>query len=75
MPTTQEVLMTFNEDLIKDLRCPRCRGVLTQEEASDPAGDHEGGFICPACEVLYPVTDGIANFLVKDDKQQPNTTK
>ncbi|MDR1635129.1 MAG: Trm112 family protein [Bifidobacteriaceae bacterium] len=36
------------------LRCPRCRGEL---------GDRPGHLVCRACQLAYPVRDGIPSML------------
>ena len=58
--------MELDADLVKDLCCPGCKKPVVFKEASDPAEDHEGGFVCQECRVLYPVIQGIPNFLIKD---------
>lgn len=47
------------QDLIKILVCPKCRGEL---EAWTSGKEH--GFACAACQIVYPVTDGIPVMLV-----------
>ncbi len=39
------------------LRCPACHGELTDGAAS---------FTCAACDVTYPVVDGVPVLLVED---------
>jgi len=58
--------MTFDADLVKDLCCPKCKEPVSFKEASGPGEDNEGGFVCQACKVMYPVMQGIPNFLIKD---------
>ena len=53
--------MPLDPELIKILRCPKCKGELVLEE-------NEQGFVCPACRLRYAVEDGIPNFLVSEAK-------
>ncbi|GAA6524533.1 Trm112 family protein [Intrasporangium sp. DVR] len=41
------------------LRCPRCKGVLT--DAQGPSGPE---LLCPSCRLAYPVEDGVPVLLV-----------
>lgn len=58
--------MALDEDLVKDLCCPKCKEPVSFQDAADPADEDEGGFVCGACKVMYPVVQGIPNFLIKD---------
>lgn len=40
------------------LACPACCGAL-----SPVALAHEGGYLCPTCQKVYPVVDGIPHFI------------
>ena len=44
--------MTLNEDLMKILVCPACRGDLAVEGESE-------GLLCAACAKVYPIREGI----------------
>lgn len=46
-------------ELVAILACPRCKGSVSL------LGD-ESGFACEACRLLYPIEDGIPNFLVEE---------
>jgi hypothetical protein len=52
----------LSPELKEILRCPKCRGPLT--ELSAPEGLH-----CESCRLLYPIVEGIPNMLV--DEAQP----
>ncbi len=51
----------LNQDLMAILRCPKCRGQLTERTA--PAGLH-----CASCRLLYSIVDGIPNLLIDEAK-------
>jgi hypothetical protein len=51
--------MKLDPELVKILRCPKCKGTLNQEE-------NEAGFICPSCKLRFPVVEGIPNFLINE---------
>ena len=53
--------MALSPELIEILACPKCKKKV--ELASD-----ESGFVCSACQLLYPIVDGIPNFLVEEAK-------
>jgi uncharacterized protein YbaR (Trm112 family) len=55
--------MPFDKELASLLACPKCHGALRIE-------DNESGFVCAACRLLYPIEDGIPNFLV--DEARPS---
>lgn len=55
--------MTLNENLLKILACPKCKGKLTLKSGED-------GLACPKCAVVYPVKDEIPIMLV--DQAIPN---
>jgi hypothetical protein len=46
-------------DLLAILCCPKCHGPL--RELSSPEG-----LLCDACALLYPILDGIPNFLIEE---------
>lgn len=51
--------MAFDKELAALLACPKCRGGV------DLKSD-ESGFTCAACRLVYPIEDGIPNFLVDE---------
>jgi len=53
--------MPLDPELIKILRCPKCKGELRLE-------DNEVAFDCPRCQLRYLVEEGIPNFLIADAK-------
>jgi uncharacterized protein YbaR (Trm112 family) len=52
----------LNPDLLAILRCPKCRGVLTERSAPE-------SLVCTHCRLAYAVEDGIPNLLVDEAKQ------
>lgn len=54
--------MALSPDLVALLVCPRCKGTLELEPA-------ETGFICHACQLRYPVREGIPVMLVDEAEQ------
>ncbi|MCC6746513.1 MAG: Trm112 family protein [Deltaproteobacteria bacterium] len=51
--------MPLDPDLIRILRCPKCKGELELKK-------DESAFICHGCKLTYPVVDEIPNFLVSE---------
>ena len=54
--------MALDKQLLEILRCPKCKGTLELEVKED----EETGFVCLACKLLYPIIDGIPNFLISE---------
>jgi uncharacterized protein YbaR (Trm112 family) len=56
-------------DLLEVLRCPVCRGEL-QLVPGRTEGDEilEGTLSCAACQVDYPIADGIPDLLPPGDR-------
>jgi uncharacterized protein YbaR (Trm112 family) len=56
-------------DLLEVLRCPVCRGEL-RLVAGRTEGDEilEGTLSCAACQVDYPIADGIPDLLPPGDR-------
>jgi len=52
--------MSIDEDLLKILACPKCKGKLEYHEDKE--------FICRECSLAYGIVDGIPNFLIEDAK-------
>ncbi len=53
----------LNPQLLAVLRCPKCRGVLTEHvEAERLSLD------CPACQLRFAVEDDIPNLLIEEAK-------
>ena len=50
--------------LLEILACPMCKGPLDLKQPR-MSGDEvlEGTLYCPACQVAYPVKDGIPNLI------------
>jgi uncharacterized protein YbaR (Trm112 family) len=51
--------MPLDEEMLKLLACPKCKGELLPCPDSD-------GLLCAACKVVYPVRDGIPVMLVDE---------
>lgn len=52
--------MEFSQ-LVALLVCPACKGDLKFEKE----GDREG-FLCPSCQVVYPIVDEIPVMLIEE---------
>jgi len=52
------------EELVEILGCPACKGKL-ELRVSDADGDEviAGSLYCAACDIDYPISDGIPNLL------------
>ena len=48
---------TLSPELLSVLRCPKCKGALTQRSTS---------LACFACKLEFSVDDGIPNMLIED---------
>ncbi|WP_028323071.1 Trm112 family protein [Desulfatirhabdium butyrativorans] len=53
--------MALNEELLKILVCPKCKGEINLNERRD-------GLICNACSLLYPIIDEIPVMLIEEAK-------
>ncbi|MBQ4132266.1 MAG: Trm112 family protein [Desulfovibrionaceae bacterium] len=51
--------MSFDEDILQIIACPKCRGDLRL------AGNAEG-LVCEACKLLFPVENNIPVLLIED---------
>jgi uncharacterized protein YbaR (Trm112 family) len=51
----------LNPDLLARLRCPKCRGSLTERSSPE-------SLVCKACRLVYAVEGGIPNMLVDEAK-------
>lgn len=58
------------EELLKLLACPACRNSLQFAKSGE-----KRAFICPHCEVAYPVRDGIPIMLVEEAIPMRDWTK
>ena len=54
--------MVLEEELIKILLCPRCKGNVHPNAAGD-------GIICDNCRLLYEIRDGIPIMLTDEAKR------
>lgn len=50
----------IDEELLKILACPKCKGELKLEE---------DGLLCENCRLLYPIKDGIPIMLIDEAKK------
>lgn len=51
--------MVLDKELAELLACPKCRKPVAL--AAD-----ETGFVCGSCALMYPIEDGIPNFLLDE---------
>lgn len=54
---------SLHPDLLEILRCPRCKGKV---EVVGESAEDGAGLACGACHLLYPIVDGIPNFLIEE---------
>jgi len=53
--------MTVSQELLDILVCPKCKGNIYLNEASD-------GLICDACQLIYEIRDDIPVMLIDEAK-------
>ncbi len=51
--------MEIDAKLLEILACPKCKGDLDLNQEKE-------GLVCPACQLLYPVRDGIPVMLIEE---------
>jgi len=51
--------MEIDQKLLEILACPKCKGDLDLNQEKE-------GLVCPACQLLYPVRDGIPVMLIEE---------
>ena len=49
----------LNEELLKILACPKCRGSLEYDKENE-------GLLCHKCELRYPIKNDIPIMLIED---------
>ena len=54
--------MTINKELLEILACPKCKGDIRLNEASD-------GLVCDACRLMYHIKDDIPVMLIDEAEQ------
>ncbi|MDL1956818.1 MAG: Trm112 family protein [Candidatus Desulfofervidus auxilii] len=54
--------MPINEELLKILACPKCKGDIKYVEKSD----HGEGLICEKCRLFYPIKEDIPIMLIEE---------
>jgi hypothetical protein len=59
--------MEIQKDLLEILACPKCKGPLTLTPEED-------GLVCEACQVLYPIEDGIPVLLEEEARHLKKTS-
>lgn len=55
-----------NGDILELLACPKCHAALCN--VAQPAG-----FGCQACQLLYPLEDGLPNMLISEARPWPDS--
>lgn len=59
----------MKRDLMEILCCPVCKGDLTLTEKRVEADEIvDGELRCAACQVVYPIEEGIPNLLPPDQR-------
>ncbi|HXY87200.1 MAG TPA: methytransferase partner Trm112 [Candidatus Acidoferrales bacterium] len=54
----------MKRELLKILRCPVCKGLLTARVEKETDNEIVSGTLhCAACNEYYPIVDGIPNLL------------
>jgi uncharacterized protein len=53
--------MELDQKLLEILACPKCKGDLDLNQEKE-------GLLCSACQLLYPIRDGIPVMLVEEAK-------
>lgn len=53
--------MPIHPDLLEIVRCPKCKGVVSERDTSSGRG-----LVCERCKLVYPIVDDIPNFLVEE---------
>lgn len=53
--------MPLPPELMEIVVCPKCHGRV--EEKATASGP---GLVCASCKLVYPIVDGIPNFLVEE---------
>lgn len=57
----------MRHELMEILVCPLCKGDLSLRADREADGEIiEGSLFCAACDVTYPIEDGIPNLLPPD---------
>jgi hypothetical protein len=51
--------MPIDKELLNILACPKCKGDIHLTETKD-------GLVCDACQLLYPIKEGIPNMLIEE---------
>jgi len=51
--------MAISQELLEILACPKCKGGLRLNPATD-------GLACEACRLIYPIKDDIAVMLIEE---------
>jgi uncharacterized protein YbaR (Trm112 family) len=51
--------MPISKELLEILACPKCKGDIRLSDKKD-------GLICDACQVIYPIREGIPVMLIDE---------
>lgn len=54
--------MTISQELLEILVCPKCKGELLYQQGNNR-------LLCEACQLAYPVRDGIPVMLIDEAEQ------
>ena len=60
--TFASTLLDVPPELLEILACPKCHAEVRVDEEL-------GGFACDTCRLLFPVEDGIPNFLLDEARK------
>lgn len=55
--------MPLDPGLLEIMRCPKGHGRLREQETASGTG-----LVCEPCRLLYPIANGIPNFLIDEAK-------
>jgi uncharacterized protein YbaR (Trm112 family) len=53
--------MPIHPDLLEIVRCPKCKGKVTEQKTKSGQG-----LVCGQCKLVYGIVDDIPNFLVEE---------
>jgi len=62
----QEATVYDNKEFLDLLACPKCHSELRVVQQPE-------GFVCDACELLYPLEDGLPNMLISEARPWPGS--
>ena len=62
----REATVSDTEEFLELLACPKCHSELRVVPQPE-------GFACEACELLYPLEDGLPNMLISEARPWPDS--